>query len=220
MSYASQMLALSTQNFVSCAAGMAVLVALIRGFTQKNHDGIGNFWVDLTRTTLYVLLPLAIVLAIALSLSGVVQTFAGAHDFAVGPAASQVAIKQLGTDGGGFFNVNSAHPLENPTPLTNFVEVLAILIIPAALCFTFGDLIGGRRHGVVLYAAMMAIFIPLMVGCGHGRRAGQSAPRSPRRRRVERQHGGQRSPLWRCRVGHLGDRHNRSLERLGECDAR
>ncbi|MBC7794110.1 MAG: potassium-transporting ATPase subunit KdpA [Clostridia bacterium] len=166
MSYLTQMLALTTQNFVSAAAGMAVLVALARGFTRRTADGVGNFWFDLTRSVLYVLVPLSIVLAIALVACGVTQTLHGnTHGFAVGPAASQVAIKQLGTNGGGFFNVNSAHPFENPTPLSNFLECLAILLVPAALCFTFGAMVGGKRHGVVLYAAMLAIFIPLVGVC-------------------------------------------------------
>lgn len=182
MSYATQMLALTVQNFVSAAAGMAVLVALIRGFVRHSVDTIGNFWVDLTRGTLYILLPLSLLLAVALVSQGVVQTFdsyrevtlleptvdAEGHPvttqkIAVGPAASQIAIKQLGTNGGGFFNVNSAHPLENPTPLSNFLQVLAILLIPAALCYTFGEMVGDRRQGWTILAAMSAIFVPLLV---------------------------------------------------------
>jgi K+-transporting ATPase ATPase A chain len=182
MSYFTQMVALTVQNFVSAAVGMAVLVALIRGFTRQNTDTIGNFWVDLVRGTLYVLIPLSVVLAILLVSQGVVQTFDAYHEvtlleptvdaegkaintqtIAVGPAASQVAIKQLGTNGGGFFNVNSAHPLENPTPLSNFLQVLAILLIPAALCFTFGEMVGDRRQGWALLTAMLVIFVPLLV---------------------------------------------------------
>jgi K+-transporting ATPase ATPase A chain len=183
LSHLTQMLALTVQNFLSAATGMAVLVALIRGFTRKNASGIGNFWVDLTRTTLYVLLPSALVLALVLVSQGVVQTLAGSATaklvesatgadgrrileqvIALGPAASQVAIKQLGTNGGGFFNVNSAHPLENPTPLSNLIQVLAILMIPAALCFTFGSMVKDKRQGWALLAAMLLIFVPLMVG--------------------------------------------------------
>jgi K+-transporting ATPase ATPase A chain len=178
MSYLTQMLGLTVQNFASAAAGMATLVALIRGFTRKQSAGIGNFWVDLTRSTLYILLPLSLVLAIVLVSQGVVQTFepyvtatllepttVTEQTIAVGPAASQIAIKQLGTNGGGFFNVNSAHPFENPTPLSNFLEVLAILIIPAALCFTFGEMVNDRRQGWALLATMMLLFVPLLVVC-------------------------------------------------------
>jgi potassium-transporting ATPase potassium-binding subunit len=181
MSYLTQMLGLAVQNFVSAATGMAVLVAFIRGFTQRSSGGIGNLWVDLTRSTLYVLLPLSFVLALMLVSQGVVQTFSGSQAahlldpsnseagnivdqiLARGPAASQIAIKQLGTNGGGFFNVNSAHPFENPTPLSNFFEVIAILLIPAALCFTFGGLVKDRRQGWTVFAAMLAIFIPLLI---------------------------------------------------------
>jgi K+-transporting ATPase ATPase A chain len=172
MSHLTQMLALTVQNFVSAATGMAVLVALVRGLVRRSADGIGNFWVDLTRSTLYVLLPLSLVLAVLLVSQGVVQTFAGAFDahavdgpaqhIALGPAASQIAIKQLGTNGGGFFNVNSAHPFENPTPSSNLLEVLSIVLLPAALCFTFGAMVKDRRQGWVLFAAMMVIFVPLL----------------------------------------------------------
>lgn len=181
MSYLTQMLGLAVQNFVSAATGMAVLLAFIRGFTRKRTEGIGSFWVDLTRSTLYVLLPLSCCLALALVSQGVVQTFDGSATarlldsvrsesgsiveqvLALGPAASQIAIKQLGTNGGGFFNVNSAHPFENPTPLSNFFEVLAIVLIPAALCFTFGALAKDRRQGWAVFAAMLAVFVPLLV---------------------------------------------------------
>ncbi|MBZ0306362.1 MAG: potassium-transporting ATPase subunit KdpA, partial [Anaerolineae bacterium] len=142
MSYFTQMLALTVQNFVSAATGMAVLIALIRGLSRHTTQTLGNFWVDLVRTILYILLPLSMIVALLLVSQGMVQTFdsyktvttlEGAEQtMAVGPAASQVAIKQLGTNGGGFFNVNSAHPLENPTPITNFIQMLLILLIPAA----------------------------------------------------------------------------------------
>jgi K+-transporting ATPase ATPase A chain len=180
MSYFSQMAGLGVQNFLSAAAGMAVLIALIRGFTRKNSSTIGNFWVDLTRGTVYILLPLSIVFALVLVSQGVVQTFkpyvqaelleplmdannqpVTTQTIAVGPAASQIAIKQLGTNGGGFFNVNSAHPLENPTPLSNFLQVLAILLIPAALCITFGKMVGDARQGCAILIAMTIIFVPL-----------------------------------------------------------
>ena len=178
MSYLTQMLGLTVQNFVSAATGMAILVAFIRGFTRHNTHDLGNFWVDMTRSTIYILLPLSIVVALVLVSQGVVQTFspsvtaqltqplAGADDstittqmIAVGPTASQIAIKQLGTNGGGFFNTNSAHPLENPTPLSNFVEMLSILLIPAALCYTFGKLVGDTRQGWAILAAMLILLV-------------------------------------------------------------
>ena len=182
MSYSTQMLALTVQNFTSAAAGMAVLAALVRGLTRQSVATIGNFWVDLARGTLYVLLPLSIVFALLLVSQGVVQTFQSyqqvellepttdaegrpitTQTIAVGPAASQVAIKQLGTNGGGFFNANSAHPFENPTPLSNFLQLLAILLIPAALCHTFGEMVGDRRQGRALLAAMLLLFVPPLV---------------------------------------------------------
>jgi K+-transporting ATPase ATPase A chain len=201
MSYLTQMLGLTVQNFVSAATGMAVLVALIRGFTGRNIDSIGNFWVDLTRSVLYILMPLSLILALALAGQGVVQTFnpyqtlplvetvsyeqpklgADGHAeqdasgkpvmesvevkeqvMAVGPAASQIAIKQLGTNGGGFFNVNSAHPLENPTPLSNYLEMLSILLIPGALCYTFGMMVGDTRQGWAILAAMTLVLVALI----------------------------------------------------------
>jgi K+-transporting ATPase ATPase A chain len=198
LSYLTQMLGLTVQNFVSAATGMAVLVALIRGLARRSAQTIGNFWTDLTRTTLYILLPLAVILSLLLVSQGIVQTFtpyqtatllqpidyakplvdangnpvldeqgqpktesatAIEQILAVGPAASQIAIKQLGTNGGGFFNVNSAHPFENATPWSNFLEVLAILLIPAALCYTFGMMVGDPRQGWALLAAMTILLI-------------------------------------------------------------
>jgi potassium-transporting ATPase potassium-binding subunit len=182
MSYLTQMLALNVQNFVSAASGMATLIALVRGITRTNAAAIGNFWVDLTRSVLYILLPLALALALALVSQGVVQSFSPAASVAMlegttdsagspvtsqviplGPAASQIAIKQLGTNGGGFYNVNSAHPLENPNALSNFLQLLAILLIPAALCYTFGMLVGDTRQGWAVLAAMTVIFVPLLL---------------------------------------------------------
>ncbi len=173
LSYLTQMLGLTVQNFVSAAVGMAVLVALIRGLRGQLQKTLGNFWVDLTRGVLYILLPLSLVLALVLVSQGVVQTLkpyvetttiesAATQIIAVGPAASQVAIKQLGTNGGGFFNVNSAHPFENPTPLTNLLEMLAILLIPAGLCYTFGKMIGDTRQGWAILAAMTLLFVAFL----------------------------------------------------------
>lgn len=183
MSYLTQMLALTVQNFVSAAVGMSVLVAFLRGFTRNSSSTLGNFWVDLVRSTLYILMPLSVILAVALVSQGVVQTFGpyvsvqlleptadvegkvfDTQTIAIGPAASQIAIKQLGTNGGGFFNANSAHPLENPTPLSNLLEMLALLLIPSALCYTFGEMVGDRRQGWAMLGAMSLIFIPLLVG--------------------------------------------------------
>jgi K+-transporting ATPase ATPase A chain len=178
MSYLTQMLGLAVQNFLSAATGMAILVAFIRAFVRRNTHNLGNFWVDLTRSTLYILLPLSIVLALALVSQGVVQTFSPSitanlfqpypgqsgqtiptQTIAVGPAASQIAIKMLGTNGGGFFNTNSAHPFENPTPLSAFLEMLAILLIPAALCYTFGKMVGDTRQGWAILTAMMILLV-------------------------------------------------------------
>jgi K+-transporting ATPase ATPase A chain len=180
MSYLSQMLGLTVQNFLSAATGMAVLVALIRGIARQSTRTIGNFWSDLTRTTLYILLPLSLVLALVLVSQGVVQTFSPSitvplvdptsqeslavteQVLAVGPAASEVAIKQLGTNGGGFFGVNSAHPFENATPLSNFLEMLAILLIPAALTYTYGLMVGDTRQGWAILAVMTILFVLLI----------------------------------------------------------
>jgi K+-transporting ATPase ATPase A chain len=181
LSYFTQMLGLGVQNFLSAAGGMAVLVALIRGLVRNSAQTIGSFWVDMTRGILYILVPLCLVLAVFLVSQGVVQTFSGTQKaalvepitdangnvvndqlIAVGPAASQIAIKQLGTNGGGFFNVNSAHPFENPTPLSNFLEMLAILLIPAALCYTFGKMVGDTRKGWALLAVMTIIFVIML----------------------------------------------------------
>lgn len=189
MSYLTQMLALTVQNFVSAATGIAVLFALIRGLSRHCSATVGNFWADMVRCTLYVLLPLSLLLALALVSQGVIQNFSPYQEvrtveavhyqqprmdaqgqavtdpvvgktqtLAMGPVASQESIKLLGTNGGGFFNANSAHPFENPTPLSNFLEMLAILAIPAALCFAFGEMVGSRRQGVVILAAMTLLF--------------------------------------------------------------
>ncbi|MGH8564181.1 MAG: potassium-transporting ATPase subunit KdpA [Gammaproteobacteria bacterium] len=214
MSYLTQMLGLTVQNFLSAATGMAILVALIRGFVRRSANGIGNFWVDMTRSTLYILLPLSLILAVVLVSQGVVQTFdayktvpllepvtyeqptldaegqpltdragnpltetvtAKEQVIAVGPAASQIAIKQLGTNGGGFFNVNSAHPLENATPFSNFLEMLAILLLPAALCYTFGKMVGDTRQGWAILAAMTILFVGPLVSVEYAESRGNPA---------------------------------------------
>jgi K+-transporting ATPase ATPase A chain len=211
MSYLTQMAALTVQNFLSAATGMATLVAFARGFSRRSVETLGNFWVDMTRSTLYILLPLSLVFALVLVSQGMPQTFSAyptvplveATDYdnpkldaagqalkdekgnpvtekatlkeqqiAVGPVASQIAIKQLGTNGGGFFNVNSAHPFENPTPLANFLELLAILLIPAALCYTFGVLVRDTRQGWALMATMTILFVALLAVCVGAEQAG------------------------------------------------
>ncbi|MGE8319258.1 MAG: potassium-transporting ATPase subunit KdpA [Comamonas sp.] len=169
MGYLVQMLGLSVQNFLSAATGIAVLVALVRGFARHSAQGLGNAWVDLTRATLWILLPLALLLSLLLVQQGVVQNFDAyqqlqtlegpTQTLAMGPVASQEAIKLLGTNGGGFFNANSAHPFENPTALTNLVQMLAIFLIPAALCFAFGRMVGDARQGFSVLAAMFVLFI-------------------------------------------------------------
>ncbi len=201
LSYLTQMIGLTVQNFVSAAAGMAILMAFIRSLARRQTTKLGNFWVDLTRGTLYILLPMSIIFALILVSQGVVQTFSpykqvtllqpisyqqplldangnpvadsqgnpvmetvvqANQSLAVGPAASQIAIKQLGTNGGGFFNANSAHPLENPTPFSNFLEMLSILLIPAALTYTFGKMISSTRQGWAILAAMLILlWVPL-----------------------------------------------------------
>jgi K+-transporting ATPase ATPase A chain len=211
MSYLTQMLVMTVQNFVSAATGMAVLVAFIRGLARHTVQTIGNFWVDLTRSTLYILLPLSLVLALIQVSQGVVQNFSAYQTvpllqptsyeepqrdadgkalkdvdgkpvtetrevkeqvLPMGPAASQIAIKQLGTNGGGFFNVNSSHPFENATPLSNFCEVLAILLIAAALCYTFGMMVGDTRQGWAVLAAMTIVFVGLLALCVWSEQAG------------------------------------------------
>jgi K+-transporting ATPase ATPase A chain len=169
LSYFVQMIGLTVQNFVSAATGIAVLLAVIRGISRKTTDKLGNFWTDLTRSTLYVLLPLSILFAIVLVGQGVVQNFKtyetvqtlqGTQQIIpMGPAASQIAIKQIGTNGGGFFNANSAHPFENPTPFSNFLEMLFILLIPAALTYTYGKMVGSTQQGWTIFLVMMILLV-------------------------------------------------------------
>jgi K+-transporting ATPase ATPase A chain len=181
MKYVTQMLGLTVQNFVSAGAGMAVVIALIRGFTRRSTDKLGNFWVDMTRAVLYVLLPLSVIFAVMFLSQGVVQTLAPSQEvqlvqpyetangetvasqtIALGPVASQLAIKELGTNGGGFFNANSAHPFENPTPLSNFLQLVAILLIPAALCYTFGRMVSNPRQGWVVLGVMTIVLVGMI----------------------------------------------------------
>jgi K+-transporting ATPase ATPase A chain len=211
MSYLTQMAGLAVQNFLSAAAGIVVAVALIRGFARHGAMTIGNFWVDITRSTLYILLPLSILLALALASQGVVQNFSAYKDVTtietvayqqakvdaagnpikdasgnpvmdnlstnrqtlpMGPMASQEAIKELGTNGGGFTNANSAHPYENPTPLSNFLEMMAMIIIPAALTYTFGRMVGDTRQGWAVFTAMAILFVSMLVIAVHNEQLG------------------------------------------------
>ena len=214
MSYLTQMVALAVQNFLSAATGLAILIVLIRGFVRRETNDLGNFWVDMLRSTLYILLPLATILALVLVSQGVIQNFkpyqttqlvqpltyqtpvtdakgnpindASGHPkmqnvtvtqqtLPMGPVASQVAIEQLGTNGGGFFNVNDAHPYQNPTPLSNFLEMLALLVIPASLCYTFGVMVGNTRQGWAIFLAMIIIFIPLLWVANYAEQKGNPA---------------------------------------------
>ena len=266
MSYLTQMAALSVQNFVSAATGMAILLPLIRAFARQKVDTVGNFWVDLTRSTLYILLPLSLIFALVLVSQGVVQTFSGyptvplvesvEYDnpkldaagqpvkddkgnpvtekatqkeqvIAVGPAASQIAIKQLGTNGGGFFNVNSAHPFENPTPLSNFLEVLAILLISGGAVLHVRQ--DGRRHASRLgHSRCDDAGIRRAAGaCASGaEQAGNPAldklgvDQTPERAAGGRQHGRQGDPLRHRQLRSVGNGHDRGVQRLGQRDAR
>jgi K+-transporting ATPase ATPase A chain len=214
MSYLTQMFALAVQNFLSAATGLAILIVLIRGFVRRETNDLGNFWVDMLRSTLYILLPLATILALVLVSQGVIQNFkpyqttqlvqpltyqtpvtdakgnpindAQSHPkmqdvtvtqqtLPMGPVASQVAIEQLGTNGGGFFNVNDAHPYQNPTPLSNFLEMLALLLIPVSLCYTFGVMVGNTRQGWAIFLAMIIIFIPLLWVANYAEQKGNPA---------------------------------------------
>ena len=174
MSYLVQMLGLTVQNFLSAATGIAVFLALVRGITSKLTDNLGNFWVDATRSVLYLLIPLSIVLSIFLMSQGAIQNFSNYQSIKtlegneqiipMGPAASQIAIKQLGTNGGGFFNANSSHPFENPTPFSNLLEMLSLILIPAALTYTYGLLVGSKKEGWILFSAMMFLFLAGLFG--------------------------------------------------------
>lgn len=169
LSPSMQMLACTVQNFVSAGAGIAVFIAFVRGLRSRGIREIGNFWQDLTRSVVYLLLPLSIVLAVFLASTGVVQTFSqekviatlegGTQALQLGPVASQLAIKQLGTNGGGFYGANSAHPYENPTPLSNFLQLLSILLIPCALVFTFGEMLGKKKHALVVFWTMAFLWV-------------------------------------------------------------
>ncbi len=175
MTYFSQMVGLAVQNFASAAVGIVVAVALIRGIASRSGKSLGNFYVDVIRTILYVLLPMSIVVALILVSQGVIQNFHAYVSFhgltglvqtiAQGPVASQEAIKELGTNGGGFFNVNSAHPFENPTGFSNFLEMLTVLIIPAGLVFTYGKMVGARRQGIAIFSTMMVMFLGAVIVC-------------------------------------------------------
>ena len=233
MSYLTQMLGLATHNFWSAAVGLALAVAFIRGIARREANTLGNFWVDLTRGTFWVLLPISIVFSLVLVSQGVIQNFR-AYDtvkllepqtatgsdgkvfkvttqtIAQGPVASQEAIKMLGTNGGGFFNTNSAHPFENPTPLTNFLQMLSIFLIPAGLAITLGQMVGSPKHGWAVLAAMVALWFVGVFTCYWA----ESQPnpllhgvnQHVSRNSVGRQHGRKGSTLWCCELGPVRDR--------------
>ena len=254
LSYLSQMAGCAVQNFLSSATGMAVAVALFRALSRKQVQTIGNPYVDVVRSILYILLPLSFVFAIFLASQGVVQTFSPyrgiykpIEDYqdqkfgiqvvkrrnflpesrssnpqsfiALGPVASQVAIKMLGSNGGGFFNANGAHPFENPTPLTNLLQIVAILLIPASFAYTFGVMVGDRRQGWMLLAAMTVDFIPLMLFWRHSGATGQSALRCACHRFVGGQYGRQGNALRRHQFRLVGGGVNGDFQRLGEFHA-
>lgn len=206
LSNLSQMAGLTVQNFTSAATGMAVGVAVIRGFTGPKGATLGNFWADMTRSVLYILLPLSLIMAVILSLQGVPQTLAAATHVTtlegmeqvipLGPAASQIAIKQLGTNGGGFFGVNSAHPLENPTILTNMLECWAILLLPVAFCFLFGRMAKDRRQGWAIFAAMGVMFVAGLLVIWWGETSGSPITGAGNLEGKELRFGAGLSALW------------------------
>ena len=228
LSYLVQMLGLTHQNFLSAATGIVLAVALIRGFARASVKTVGNFWVDITRCTLYVLLPICIVYTLFLVWQGMPQTLGPYVDattlegakqtIAVGPVASQVAIKMLGTNGGGFFNANAAHPFENPTALSNFVQMLSIFALGAALTNVFGRMVGNQRQGWAILAVMGVLFIAGVAVCLLGR--SRRHDRAQRARSHRRQHGRQGGPLRHRRLGAVRGDHHRRLLRRRQCHAR
>ena len=227
LSYLVQMLGLTHQNFLSAATGIALAVALIRGFARSSMRTIGNFWVDVTRCTLYVLLPICVVYTLFLVWQGIPQTLGAYVDattlegakqtIAVGPVASQVAIKMLGTNGGGFFNANAAHPFENPTALSNFVQMLSIFALGAALTNVFGRMVGNPRQGWAILAVMGVLFI---VGRRHHLLGGSQRHLGAERARAHRrQHGRQGSPLRHRRLLAVCRDHHGGILRRGQRDA-
>ena len=236
MSYFTQMAALAFHNWVSAAAGIAIAVALTRGLARRSGRSLGNFWVDVVRCTLYVLLPICFIYTLFLVWQGVPQnlneytsatTLEGAtQTIAQGPVASQEAIKMLGTNGGGFFNANSAHPFENPTPLSNFVEILSIFSIGAGLTYMFGRMVGDTRQGWALFAAMLVLFVAGRRG-SPARRAGRQSSADAAGHRPDtlkspdwRQLRGQRNPLRPVGLGVVRGHHDRCVVRSGQRHAR
>ena len=226
LGYFAQMAGLAVQNFLSAAVGLAVAVALIRGFTREHTDRVGNFWVDLTRLVVRILLPLSIVAAVVLMIGGVVQNFASPNEIATlaggtqtitgGPVASQEAIKELGTNGGGFYNANSSHPFENPNAWINLFEIFLLLVIPFSLPRMFGRMVGNTRQGVAVVTVMAVLWL--------GRRGDRDVGGAGRRRHGDRRgrgrDGGQGGPVRGSRLGAVRRVHHRDLHRLGEHDAR
>ena len=236
LSYFVQMAALTVQNFVSAAAGVAVAIAVVRGFARRQAATLGNFWVDLTRATLYVFLPLSLVFALFFCSQGVIQNFSryakvhtveGATQvIAQGPVASQEAIKLIGTNGGGFMNANSSHPYENPTPLTGFVEIFLIFLVSAGLTYTFGEMVGDTRQGWALFAVMSLLFLAGAFAACYFEQSGNpilgdlGLETRPTRLAAGREHGRERSAVRDHVVGALCDCHNRRKLRRSEFNAR
>ena len=226
MTYFSQMAGLAVQNFISAAVGIAVAIAVIRGFVSRSGSSLGNFWQDLTRAVLYVLLPISIVGALFLVSQGVIQNLSpyetfgtlagGEQTLALGPVASQEVIKELGTNGGGFFNVNSAMPFENPSGISNFFEMLIILLIPAGLTSVFGRYSGNRRQGWALYSAMLAMFVAAVAVVYLAEAHATPAQHLAGRGRRPRQPRGQGGPLRDPQLGALDGHHHRGLLRSGQ----
>ena len=227
LSYLTQMLGLTHQNFLSAATGIVLALVLIRGFARASMKTVGNFWVDITRCTLYILMPICVVAALFLVWQGMPQTLGPYVDattlegakqtIAVGPVASQVAIKMLGTNGGGFFNANAAHPFENPTALSNFLQIILIFALGASLTNVFGRMVGNQRQGWAILAVMGVLFIAGVIGLLLGR--SQRHDRAQRARPHRRQHGRQGSPLRHRRLGAVRGDHHRGLLRRRQCHA-
>ena len=230
MSNFTQMVGLAVHNFLSAATGIAIAFALIRGFARREAKGIGNFWADMTRITLYILLPISVVYALVLVALGIPQTLAGSvtattmegakQVIALGPVASQIAIKMLGTNGGGFFNANAAHPYENPGDISNFIQMLSIFALGAGLTWTFGKAVGNAKQGWAILAAMMILMGAGVTTAYIAESAGNPIHHAMGVDASHGQHGRQGSALRHCRLGLVRDGHDRCLVRRGQFDAR
>ncbi len=230
MSNFTQMAALAVHNFLSAATGIAIAFALIRGFARREAKGIGNFWADLTKITLYILLPISVVYALVLVALGIPQTLAGSvtattmegakQVISLGPVASQIAIKMLGTNGGGFFNANAAHPFENPGDISNFIQMLSIFALGAGLTYTFGKAVGNVKQGWAILAAMMILVTAGVTTAYIAESGGNPIHHALGVEAQHGQHGGQGSSVRHCRIGLVRYGHDRCIMRCGQFDAR